>query len=366
MTPGDASADGDAKPQQKPAKAAANGRAGSKGEYDTTQKSMDVKMREGTLARARSRRDGVSAEQRANPTSGSITIKASTAGHKSAEVRAMLGATVMEGVLFGGLSATQREMVIDAMVQTECTRGQVIIRQGDREVGSLKDNFYVVGEGHFDIFKRMDESPPPDDRVESLGELVQQRDPGDAFGELALMYNVARQASVVCTSPAAVLWALPRKVFVDIQQSEAIDSSEAILETLQGCDLLQALDAEAFDKLYHSAEVIQFVAGDRIIRQGDPGDAFYIILAGSVKCVSESAPNDVLMTLSRREYFGASRRAARRPRRPPPPPPLLLLPLLPLLLPLVAAAGCCYCCCCRWFLLPLLLLLLPPPPLPVY
>jgi CRP-like cAMP-binding protein len=49
------------------------------------------------------------------------------------------------------------------------------------------DTFYVVDEGECDIF------------VESEGErkLVQHVTPGGSFGELALIYNTARAASVI-------------------------------------------------------------------------------------------------------------------------------------------------------------------------
>ena len=64
-------------------------------------------------------------------------------------------------------------------------------------------------------------------------EIVQERQRGDAFGELALMYNVPRQATVTCVSDYATLWALPRQVYRDVTQLEALDSIQSIVETLQ-------------------------------------------------------------------------------------------------------------------------------------
>ena len=51
-------------------------------------------------------------------------------------------------------------------------------------------------------------------------ELVQKRGVGEAFGELALMYSVPRQATVTCVSDYAVLWALQRQVYRDVTQLE--------------------------------------------------------------------------------------------------------------------------------------------------
>ena len=55
-----------------------------------------------------------------------------------------------------------------------------------------------MGEGTFDIHRK--ETP------RSRARLVQQCVVGDSFGELSLMYNLPRQATVTCTSATATLW----------------------------------------------------------------------------------------------------------------------------------------------------------------
>jgi cAMP-dependent protein kinase regulator len=79
--------------------------------------------------------------------------------------------------------------------------GVVVIRQGD-----VGDFFYVVEEGSFDFYIKSPKS------TSALGDKVGSVGPGGSFGELALMYNAPRAASVVSTSPA-VLWALDRITF---------------------------------------------------------------------------------------------------------------------------------------------------------
>ena len=84
--------------------------------------------------------------------------------------------------------------------------GVAVIHQGD-----VGDFFYVVEEGGFDFYIRkqggggVGEKPGLGDRVGGVGA-------GGSFGELALMYNAPRAASVVSTSPG-VLWALDRITF---------------------------------------------------------------------------------------------------------------------------------------------------------
>ena len=120
-------------------------------------------------------------------------------------------------------------------------------------------------------------------------ELVQSRGPSDAFGELALMYNVPRQASVTCVSDYAVLWALGRSVYRDVTQLQSLDSIQSIIETLQSVELLAFLEEDQFNRLIDSFEMVNYYPSDRIIRQGELGNAFYIILKGTVNCIQVSS-----------------------------------------------------------------------------
>ena len=65
--------------------------------------------------------------------------------------------------------------------------------------GDVGDFFYVMESGRCDIFVRSAGDDGQDDDAE-YGRKVQQRGPGQCFGELALMYNAPRAASVVAVS----------------------------------------------------------------------------------------------------------------------------------------------------------------------
>ena len=214
---------------------------------------------------------------------------------KSDETKTMLKAAIDKCLLFDTMTEAQRNVVIDVMVAVNVAKGDAVIKQGDELSGGSGDNFYVVGEGTFDIHRVREGETTP--------ELVQQRAAGDIFGELALMYNVPRQATVTCTSDGALLWALRRQTFQEIQHSQALDSIHTLNETLQAIEMLSTLDENQFSKLVNAFEVVHVAAKTRVITQGELGDAFYVILQGQVECRSESSPA-VLMTLNGGEYFG--------------------------------------------------------------
>src|SRR5436190_4273608 len=117
---------------------------------------------------------------------------------KTEQQRQRIEASIANNFLFKNLDEEQYKDVIDAMVEKRVTEGEEVIKQG-----GIGDYFYVVETGTFDVYVSKNGAPP--ERVNEYG-------PGGSFGELALMYNAPRAASVVATSDA-VLWALDRVTF---------------------------------------------------------------------------------------------------------------------------------------------------------
>lgn len=88
--------------------------------------------------------------------------------------------------------------------------GVYVIRQGDNG-----DKLFLVESGDLECYK---EFVPGEEPV-----LVKTYTAGDSFGELALLYNVPRQASVVCKTDCQI-WALDRETFNSIVKESAMYS----------------------------------------------------------------------------------------------------------------------------------------------
>jgi cAMP-dependent protein kinase regulator len=108
---------------------------------------------------------------------------------------------VSKNILFNHLDEDQREVVVDAMFRVEKAEGETIIKQGDDG-----DNFYIIESGQCDVFVKKGDKPAV--KVITVG-------PGNSFGELALMYNCPRAATVTAQTDT-VLWAVDRKTFTCI------------------------------------------------------------------------------------------------------------------------------------------------------
>eukprot|EP00930_Biecheleria_cincta_P028058 TRINITY_DN19578_c2_g1_i2.p1 TRINITY_DN19578_c2_g1~~TRINITY_DN19578_c2_g1_i2.p1 ORF type:complete len:309 (+),score=68.03 TRINITY_DN19578_c2_g1_i2:41-967(+) len=108
---------------------------------------------------------------------------------------------VLEKVpLFAELTRGELENIIDALKIERHPAGSVIIRQG--EVG---EHFFIVYEGQVLATKVCESGAPPQMMVHEAG---------DYFGELALLHDAPRAASVVAnTEPEACLLSMDRATF---------------------------------------------------------------------------------------------------------------------------------------------------------
>lgn len=111
---------------------------------------------------------------------------------------------------------------------------------------------------------------------------VAQLGEGKSFGELALLYNSPRQATIRAET-SSVLYTLDRDTFrFTLAQSSASRIVE-IKQALSRVPLLNGLTDEQFEKLTDTVELVPYNAGDIIIKKGTEGKVFYMIKEGSVK-----------------------------------------------------------------------------------
>lgn len=65
--------------------------------------------------------------------------------------------------------------------------------------------------------------------------------PGESFGELSLLYNVPRQASIQAKTNC-VLWSLDRETFSNIVQTSVVSKREKYDEFLKKVKLFKGMD----------------------------------------------------------------------------------------------------------------------------
>jgi CRP-like cAMP-binding protein len=240
------------------------------------------------MALNRGRRTSVSAESMV-PSTGDDFAKVVIP--KTEQQRQRIESSIANNFLFKNLDEEQYMDVVDAMAEKHVTAGEVVIQQG-----GIGDYFYVVESGTLDVYVSRDGNEPV--KVLEYG-------PGGSFGELALMYNAPRAATVKATSDC-VLWALDRVTFRRILMERTSRKRRMYELFLEEVPLLESLEAYERHKIADALESVVYQDGEVVIRQGDVGDNFYIIESGEagVYQVDEEGVRHELPGLSKGDYFG--------------------------------------------------------------
>jgi cAMP-dependent protein kinase regulator len=202
-------------------------------------------------------------------------------------------------VLFGHLDDIQLDNVIVSMFPREVLNGEKVIRQGENG-----DAFWIVESGMFDIYVNRKMSIVSE--TASLGDKVAKCESGACFGELALMYNAPRAATVVATSNGK-LWGLDADSFKMMLVTAENIKKKKYESFLQRVSILSELNAYERASLSDVIDVAKFEPGEVIMRQGDQGNNFYILLSGEAKAfISTENQPEVLAKhySSPGEYFG--------------------------------------------------------------
>ncbi|XP_076447639.1 cAMP-dependent protein kinase type II-beta regulatory subunit-like isoform X2 [Babylonia areolata] len=212
------------------------------------------------------RRKSVSAEAY-NPETDEDGGEAKVVHPKSDIQRQRLADVVKNILLFRSLDQEQMQEVLDAMFEKAVQPGEHIIDQGDDG-----DNFYVIDSGTYDIFVDVDGKPKNVGNYDNAG----------FFGELALMYNMPRAATIIASS-CGTIWALDRTTFRRIVLKTAFQKRKKYETLLESVPLLKSLDLYERMNVADALQSKTFEDGEQIIKQGDAAQMMYFVESGEVR-----------------------------------------------------------------------------------
>lgn len=195
--------------------------------------------------------------------------------------------------LFSSLDAKEKEVISKAMKIVEIKPNIRLIEQGDQG-----DDLFVVDTGKLECFKKF-----PNENKERL---LLTYGPGDAFGELALMYNAPRAASIV-TKEVCTLFSLDRESFNHIVKEAVVRKRNMYHEFLAKIPLLDSLNSQEKDKICDCLQTAFYRPGEYVLKEGDKGDTFYFIQEG--KCIATQRDKDTqsdktVFSFGAHDYFG--------------------------------------------------------------
>lgn len=225
---------------------------------------------------------------------------------KSKEQEARLHQAVQPNFLFSHLDPEQSSQVLGALQEKSIpAKGIKVISQG--ETG---DFFYVVEKGSFDVFLNSTGSIQPG--ADGMGRKVAHIEAGGSFGELALMYNAPRAATVVSIEPSTI-WALDRITFRRILMDGAYQRRQMYEKFLMTVPLLKDLTDYERSKIADALHTLKVSPGHTIIQEGDIGDHFYFLETGEAEVFKRgsSAP---IHKYKQGDYFGELALMDNKPR----------------------------------------------------
>ncbi|KAM7402125.1 hypothetical protein PAMP_017392 [Pampus punctatissimus] len=209
-------------------------------------------------------------------------------------------------LLFKTLEQEQFSEVLDAMFEVLVKPQEHIIDQGDDG-----DNFYVIETGVYDIVVQKD----------GVSVCVGKYDNKGSFGELALMYNTARAATIIATQEGA-LWGLDRATFHRLIVKNNAKKRRMYEVFIESVPLLRSLELSERMKIVDVLGARGFKDGERIITQGESADCFYVVESGEVKIMIKSKTKAgqqdntgvEVARCSRGQYFGELALVTNKPR----------------------------------------------------
>lgn len=217
---------------------------------------------------------------------------------KSTEQLERLKSSVSSNFLFSHLADESSSLVLGALVEKPIPAKDIkVITQGD-----AGDYFYVVEKGTFDIFINPTGSIEPG--PQGMGNKVNSIGPGGSFGELALMYNAPRAATVISTEPNSTLWALDRVTFRRILMDSAFQRRRMYESFLEEVPLLSSLTLYERSKIADALETQKFTDGQTIIQEGDKGEAFFMVEQGEAEVFKQDAGDKTIKLYKKGDYFG--------------------------------------------------------------
>lgn len=205
---------------------------------------------------------------------------------------------LQEHKVFGQLlDADSRQFLLENGVVRALVRGEVVCEKGDND-----SSLFLILTGSVEV---VDESPHGSTIIGRLHR-------GEIFGEISALFARPRIATV-CVTTASVLLEVDGNTMEELMVRlpsirEAIFQRffhRSVATALRSVSLFTTLSKESLAALSEEASLLKFSKGDRIVTEGEEGDAFFVISCGGVRVHVDYQTDQVnLAILKPGDFFG--------------------------------------------------------------
>jgi cGMP-dependent protein kinase len=165
---------------------------------------------------------------------------------------------------FNDLLEEDYEEIVPNMFFCQTKAGEYVFQQNDPATC-----FFIIHDGQCE--------------VEINNNAKRHLEKGDMFGELALLYNAPRSASIKASTETS-FWALDKYSFravVDRISSQNYDSNRNFLDKIKFFD---PFSSQQKNDLASYVIIEKYLPGQAIVNKGDMANSYYVIKEGTVEC----------------------------------------------------------------------------------
>ena len=193
----------------------------------------------------------------------------------------MITMAVHRHSVLADLTEDAREEVINSMRFFLLNPNEIVFEQGGQGI-----HFFVVGSGSLEVLVN--------------GNRVNVMKTGDSFGELALLHNTPRSATVK-TLERCTLWGVDRKRFREAVEKVNGRNYKENKDFINSVPIFDSMTMPEKENLLAVVTTQKFQGGKKIVIEGEPGDLFYLIKEGTVSC---SVKGVEIRKMEQGDYFG--------------------------------------------------------------
>jgi len=205
----------------------------------------------------------------------------------SKEAHQFINECIKDNILF----SSQPDEVINTIIPHFFTRilkkDEIVIKQGDEQASE----FYVIADGECNVLVN-------DNKVATLSK-------GKCFGEVALMYNAPRNATVSVKSNACKVYVMQRQSYRYELIQHQRKTDETHFAFLRSVEIFRPLLANELTLIDMSLSEQTYPANTVLFKQGDAPSKFYIVKEGSCDGhVANDDTEDEIFNLKSGHFFG--------------------------------------------------------------
>lgn len=202
---------------------------------------------------------------------------------------------LMRSFMFNTLPDSNLQQVVDAFAGPLVLKpGQEVISQGSL-VESGEPGLFIIERGRLDVYRKAkDTEPHPGTKLTTYDRM------GQSFGELALLYNCPRAATVVAVSEA-VVWSIDRDTFNNCVKEGYRVMRERHEKFIASVELLKPLTEAERQKIVDVIQLRKYQRGDMVIKAGDSGNEFFMVEQGRAHAIKDG---QTVKEYGPSDYFG--------------------------------------------------------------